>query len=93
MDMERNAVPAELAARRTLELRNAEGVCLTCLEGMLWITLEHDTRDIVLAAGESFRVDRAGLTLVHALRPSRIRMAERAACGRAPGPRLAVAAA
>ena len=34
--------------------------------GKLWITLENDTRDIVLAAGDSYTIDRGGLTLVEA---------------------------
>ena len=49
-----------------LPLEDARGRIVTCVAGMAWLTMEGDTRDIVLAPGESFTVDRDGLTLIAA---------------------------
>ncbi|MGH8680603.1 MAG: DUF2917 domain-containing protein [Burkholderiales bacterium] len=46
------------------------GVELAVVCGSVWITQDQDTNDISLDAGESFRIDRDGVTLVSALRPS-----------------------
>jgi hypothetical protein len=39
---------------------------LRVTRGTLWLTFEHDTRDVVLTAGDSFTIDRGGLTLIQA---------------------------
>jgi hypothetical protein len=56
----------ELAPGELVELDGARGTTLRVTRGTLWITLEHDVRDIVLTAGDSFTIDRGGLTLVEA---------------------------
>ena len=56
----------ELAPNELVKLDGARGTTLRVTRGTLWLTLEHDTRDIVLAAGDSFTIDRGGLTLVEA---------------------------
>lgn len=56
----------ELTPRETIQLDGARGTTLRVTRGMLWITMENDTRDIVLAAGDTFTIDRGGLTLVEA---------------------------
>jgi len=66
----------ELTAGSMLRLRDAQGLAVVVFEGQVWITLQDDRRDIVLAAGESFSVDRPGLTLVQACRDSRLIVAE-----------------
>ena len=60
--------PRALRARATLPLKDQQGQRIACLEGQVWITQQHDLRDVVLEAGECFVVDRQGLTLVFALR-------------------------
>jgi hypothetical protein len=35
-------------------------------QGTLWITQQGDTSDVVLERGQSFRLDRNGLALLHA---------------------------
>lgn len=47
----------ELAARRALRLRGACGTLLKAVAGTVWITIDNDRRDIVLSAGQSFRID------------------------------------
>jgi hypothetical protein len=43
------------------------GTRVECVAGVAWITLDRDTRDIVLTRGESFVVDRPTPLLVHAI--------------------------
>ena len=56
----------ELAPNELVKLDEARGTTLRVTRGSLWITLEDDTRDIVLEAGDSYVIDRGGLTLVEA---------------------------
>lgn len=66
----------DLTAGSILRLCDGQGRAIVVFEGQVWITLENDLRDIVLAAGESFRVDRPGLTLVQAFRDSKLILVE-----------------
>jgi hypothetical protein len=47
--------------------RPPPGVAIECRSGSVWITLDHDRRDIVLAAGERFDGDVHRRALVSAL--------------------------
>jgi hypothetical protein len=55
------------------ELPDAHEVDIECRSGALWITLDHDRRDIVLEPGERFRSDTHRRALVAALGPSCVR--------------------
>jgi Protein of unknown function (DUF2917) len=54
----------DLAPGELVKLDGARGTTLRVTRGVLWITLEDDLRDVILAAGDSFTIDREGLTLV-----------------------------
>jgi hypothetical protein len=56
-----------LAPNRTLRLRDAHGATLRPVHGTLWITIDHDPRDIVLEVGEHFVVDVDQSVIVTAL--------------------------
>jgi hypothetical protein len=56
----------ELEPGELVRLDDARGTTLRVTRGTLWITLEHDIRDIVLTAGDAFTIDRGGLTVVEA---------------------------
>jgi hypothetical protein len=56
----------DLAPGELVQLDGARGTSLRVTRGMLWITLEDDVRDVVLSAGDTFTIDRGGLTLVEA---------------------------
>jgi len=56
----------ELAPNELVRLDGARGTTLRVTSGGLWITLEKDKRDIVLSAGDSYTIDRGGLTLAEA---------------------------
>ena len=47
-------------------------------EGALWITQEGDGRDLYVAAGDSFRLDRNGIALAQATRRSIITLTAKA---------------
>jgi len=64
-------------------LPDAHGVDIECHSGSLWITLDHDLRDIVLSPGQRFRSEAHSRALVGALEPS---------CVRFMAPRLAISA-
>jgi hypothetical protein len=66
----------DLTAGSILRLRDGQGMAVVVFEGLVWITQSGDRRDIVLAAGESFSVDRPGLTLVQAFRDSKLMVVE-----------------
>jgi hypothetical protein len=51
-----------------LELHDAAGTTIANRRGILWVTQDGDPRDIVLAPGQSFTVDRDGTTLVTSMR-------------------------
>ena len=56
----------DLAPDELVKLDGARGTTLRVTRGVLWLTLEDDTRDVVLTAGDVFTIDRGGLTLVEA---------------------------
>ena len=51
----------------SLGLQRHAGDRIECVSGVVWVTQDGDLRDIVLNAGESFRLDRSGRALVSAL--------------------------
>jgi DUF2917 family protein len=65
---------ATLDRRQTLVLSNAQGTVVTVERGCVWITLESDPRDIVLAKGMRFEIDRPGRTIVAAETASTLRL-------------------
>lgn len=74
----RSAAPScatrSIARQQILRLPAALGQRIECLEGCIWITMDRDRRDVVVAAGEAFTADRHQRVLVHALQPSCVRL-------------------
>ena len=62
----------DLAAGELVQLSRAEGTLLRVTRGTLWITQERDPRDIVLEAGDTFMIERGGLTLIEAQRQTTV---------------------
>lgn len=70
MNAARNApVPFEraLAARELLSIADVSGLAIRCLRGSVWLTLDHDPRDIVLEAGDRFEGGARRRGLLYAL--------------------------
>jgi len=59
-------IKLELRAREVVNIEDGEGLAVRCLGGMLWITQANDPKDVVIHDGESFVLDRPGLTLASA---------------------------
>jgi hypothetical protein len=76
-----------LERRGLFEIPDVAGVQIRCTEGSLWITLDHDLRDIVLAPGDVFTGSEHRRALVYALQPSSL--AVRAPCAAPRGVRTA----
>src|SRR5262245_52497860 len=67
VDMSLSHASVCLEHGRAISFRDAAGVVLTTLTGRAWLTMEGDVRDIDLAPGAAYRIERDGLTLVSAL--------------------------
>lgn len=63
-----------LKARGLARLHDAASTRIVCVAGTVWITLDGDTRDIVLSAGDSFQVDRRAGVLLYALGDACVRL-------------------
>jgi hypothetical protein len=64
----------EMAHQTLYEVPDAGGLTLRCLSGCLWITLDHDARDIILDAGQSFVPEGQQRAIVYALETSRLKL-------------------
>jgi hypothetical protein len=62
-----------LPKKAVFTLPDAHDVDIECQSGTVWITLDNDRRDIVLAHGERFRSDVHRRAVVAALEPSCVR--------------------
>lgn len=72
MALQKNPGAVELRKRQSLLLPDVRGTTLRVTRGMVWITQQNDTRDVVLGAGETWTVERDGLTIVEAQTDSAI---------------------
>ena len=75
----------QLAARRLFDIPDAASVQIRCTAGSLWITLDHDPRDIILAPGESFSTPEHKRALLYALEPAAFALCGSQPRSRAPG--------
>ena len=55
-----------IAGGSILRLENARGTQVRVERGVLWITQEGDTSDVVVRGGESFRLSRDGVAVLSA---------------------------
>jgi hypothetical protein len=65
----------QLARGQTLKLTDGVGSTICAREGAVWITEENSRRDVVLEAGNCFRVDKPGLTIVQAFADAQVSLA------------------
>ncbi len=80
-------ISMNLERQEMVRLPQGASLSVKCLEGALWVTLDHDRRDIVLEPGEAFTTpaDRGGI--VYALKPSRMALVAPTLVGAIPTPR------
>ena len=62
--------PIGMAKGSMLRIEDGVGVQVRVLEGELWLTQEGSPSDHMLLAGQSFRIDRPGLTIAQAFKRS-----------------------
>ena len=55
-----------MAPRETVTFPDMRGTTLRVARGTLWITQEDDPQDIVLRSGDTWTIERNGLTIVEA---------------------------
>lgn len=67
-----------LDAHHTLALRHARGMEITCVAGVIWLSIEGDTRDILLAPGNSYTLTSGGLAVMEGMPHATIRLERRA---------------
>ena len=56
-----------LPPRQLFELPDASSARILCTRGSVWLTLDHDPRDVVLEPGDSFETDQPRRALLYAL--------------------------
>ena len=69
--------PPQLLSLQRYEARileDAVGTLVACLSGCVWLTQHGDSRDIILHAGDSFRIERPGCVVMAAGRPTRLHL-------------------
>lgn len=66
----------ELPRGRTLRMADGRAHDIAVFEGLVWLTQDGDSRDIVLGAGDSFTTDGRGLALLHAFADARLTLLE-----------------
>lgn len=62
----------ELRRGATLRVDDGQPHVIDVFEGLVWVTQDGDLRDVILKAGDSFRLDGRGLTLVQAFDDARV---------------------
>ena len=70
--LETRTLRRSLPYRRSLVLDDAKDTTVQVDRGTVWLTLEHDTRDIVVDEGRAFRIPRQGRTIITAEAPTRL---------------------
>jgi hypothetical protein len=81
MNSKTEMMQTAIAKGRTVHIQDGRGLELTVVTGAVWVTYENDTEDFVLSPSETFRVNRDGLTLVHAFRDVQLGIAYPAEAG------------
>ena len=62
----------DLRRGATLRIDDGQPHVIDVFEGLVWVTRDGDPRDVILEAGDSFRFDGPGLTLVQAFDDARL---------------------
>ena len=65
----------ELGAGTSTWIVRPLGRTITCEEGALWLTFDHEPQDVILESGQSHRCVKATKLLIHALADARLRVA------------------
>lgn len=72
-----DASTLSLARDGLIAVRDARGTRIRCLSGHLWITEDRSELDTVIGPNQSFTIGHGGLTLIMAVSPATLQLAER----------------
>jgi Protein of unknown function (DUF2917) len=64
--------PLTLKANQFVTIKRAQGTCLQCVQGSVWVTLENDPLDFVLSPGERVCIHTPGRMVIEGLEASEI---------------------
>src|SRR5262245_46653709 len=64
--------PVRLPARTIHCIEGGKGLQITAVSGTVWVTQAMDPRDVILARGQSFILDRKGRAVVYALKDAAV---------------------
>ena len=64
--------PLTLEANQFVTIKRAQGACLQCVQGSVWVTLENDPLDFVLSPGERICIHTPGRMVIEGLELSKI---------------------
>ncbi|NML48160.1 DUF2917 domain-containing protein [Ramlibacter sp. G-1-2-2] len=70
-----DSLTRQFAHRTVFSIPDASAVQVRCTAGTLWLTLDHDPRDVILTAGESFVTTEHRRALLYALEPAAFTLA------------------
>lgn len=76
MNLKLTRAELRLEPHQVIGLRDADGTRVQVRRGRLWITQDRDGRDLLVAAGNAFTLDRPGLALLHALEPADVALSD-----------------
>ena len=82
MDTNLEHALTKLARGSIMRIEGRQGRAVTVFRGLVWITQDGDARDVIVADGQSFTLDRPGLAIVQALRDSDLLMIEKGGAAR-----------
>jgi hypothetical protein len=67
MDIRLDHTAVRLNEGRTISVVDGKGARIAVAAGAVWVTQEHDPRDVTLRPGQSFTLDRDGTAIIEAL--------------------------
>lgn len=79
----------QLAEGKKLAFRGARDIHLECTEGLVWLTVEGQSGDFLLAKGERLRIESCGLALIQGLPSGSVRLVSMATWSTRQGRRFA----
>jgi hypothetical protein len=89
MHMELGNMVIQLAEGKRLAFRGARDVHLECTEGRIWLTVEGQSDDFLLAKGERLRIASNGHALIQGLPSGSVQLLSKATRSIRPGSRFA----
>ena len=75
MNIEIKSAALRLARGQVLRVRDGAGSTICAREGVVWLTEENSASDVLLAAGQCFRLGKPGVTLVQAFDDASVSLA------------------